>query len=240
LNLESQCQLLLVQQQLYALAATTRLDKVTSRNQPTVDARIEDFFHSFTLVGAPTTSTYREIAAAETLRRAGLRCETRVIHEAIGGRQFEFERMISLHANSLSHDDQPLLGKIALLPALESLRSVDCELDQHTFSLLSNLTHLKELDLTRCDLLGIDPAPLRALKALEILRLVKSSINNSTIRAIGQLPHLRTLQLGYHPSLSDSDLTIIGRLTSLKDLSVSSNGISDAGVRELQQLTNLR
>ncbi len=101
--------------------------------------------------------------------------------------------------------------------------------------LVAKLSHLKNLSfvrLGRCDVSDVGASGLRGLQQLKILDLSYSLITAKSIAVIGKLTSLEDLTLN-NVDLSKSDFSSIGRLPKLVALYLRSSHVSDAMVNSL-------
>ena len=110
--------------------------------------------------------------------------------------------------------------------AAEGLTALTCEsAGIGSLEGLQAFTGLKDLDVKRNSI--SDATPLKDLTSLEELDIAVNDI--SDLAPLAGLVNLQVLKLQHLP-LADFDFSLLNGLTSLRDLALQNNGISDVGV----------
>ncbi len=78
-------------------------------------------------------------------------------------------------------------------------------------------------------------APIGNLKDLKALNLQSAKFNSEDFKHFTYLRRLEVLRLGDY-NLTDSSMQYVGKLTSLRSLALWGTGISDEGLKHLQDL----
>ncbi len=119
------------------------------------------------------------------------------------------------------------------LRAVEELKFVSLDLSQVDLSILSELTNLKELILTSCEISDI--SALKDLTNLTVLGLA-----NNYISDISPIKNLTNLNELYLVGNLISDISAVKKLTNLTRLDLFGNQISDIStLKKLKKLTIL-
>ena len=103
---------------------------------------------------------------------------------------------------------------------------------------ISHLTGLKEINLHGTNILGTGLKYLAGLKSLKKLWLGGTHVGDNELSCLLNLPSLEGLGLSDTPT-TDAGMVVVGKITSLEVLSLSA-GVSDEGLAQLKNLTNLR
>lgn len=117
--------------------------------------------------------------------------------------------------------------------------AANTELHDEDLQRLTQLPALKKLILR--DALEITPAGVRALgevKSLQWIYLHHPAIEAADLRPLRELPELRYLAVT--TPLGDAGLAELAQFPALTELEISSEGMTDAGVRQLTSLATLR
>ena len=156
------------------------------------------------------------------------------------------------------------LNHVAKLHRLEELSISGKDITDAGMSQIAKLTNLKFLKLWTEQLTNAGLAKLTALKSLEKLYIYRASVSTSGLAQLNELPNLielivrdikqdskplniagltnlekLSIQLERQSEFHDQDLACLARLTHLKNLGISHNGISDVGLKHLAGLTSL-
>ncbi len=146
-----------------------------------------------------------------------------------------FYYLVNLNLLDLSHNSLRRLGSLDGLLNLEYLNLAHNELTRISESLFDGLSLLKVLDLSHNRVVSVDDKPFQTLFDLHSLFLQDNYIESFDIRS--GFENLETL------SLRSNRLFIVpsvGFLMKLKDLDVSSNGISFLGPNTLSRGQTLK
>ncbi|MCC7422645.1 MAG: hypothetical protein IT428_20385 [Planctomycetaceae bacterium] len=124
---------------------------------------------------------------------------------------------------------------VAVLSKLEELHIGQSEITDAGIAELAPLTKLEKLDAGDTRISGVGLGKFRALKTLN---LNGAHIDNDGLAEIASLPELQTVDLNG----TNITGTGLGRAAALRSLSMLSlrTELSDAGIRELASLTNLK
>ncbi|MFC1735980.1 redoxin domain-containing protein, partial [Candidatus Hydrogenedentota bacterium] len=135
------------------------------------------------------------------------------------------------------------MAYLSTLTGLEDLGLSETKISDEGLAHLQDMKHLRRLDLSRQTQIGdAGMAYLKGLKSLERLELPYETITDAGLAEISELTNLKRLSVGTNPKsqITDSGLESLSNLTSLEELAIGGVGISDAGLREIGKLTNLR
>jgi Leucine-rich repeat (LRR) protein len=130
------------------------------------------------------------------------------------------------------------VANLAPLTKLESLTVLYCPgFAGDGLAALKGMTALQELELIYLtpDVNGI--AHLGKVASLKKLRL--GTVRDETLGGLSGLKNLEELAL-YYSGLGDEGLKPIGQLTSLRELNVQNTRVSDAGLKHISGLKNLK
>ncbi len=140
---------------------------------------------------------------------------------------------LDLAGTAIGDDD---LESLAGLTALQMLVLDDCPITDAGLSRFADLRTLSELHLTGTDVGNQGLADLaRHLPLLVTLDIAETNVDRSGLVALSRFQHLESLSLA-KLELQDRDLQELGTLTSLLDLNISGNPVTDQGLEELAGL----
>jgi hypothetical protein len=130
------------------------------------------------------------------------------------------------------------------LNQLRDLRLNGTSVTDNSLRHLSNLSHLRSLDLFRCGISDEGLRHIRPLTQLRHLRLAKSAVTGAGIRELVGMTKMRSLDLQGLP-ISDDDLAYLQNMTALEHLylrgsAVHKTPVSDAGLAHLTGLKRLK
>lgn len=130
------------------------------------------------------------------------------------------------------------LANLAKLTNVEKLTIVDCEAFRgKALAALAPLKQLTKLELIDCG--PLDAVASRHLGKLpSLIHLQLDEVEQGGLVGLAAAPKLEVLW--FHPTpIADADLAPIGRIKSLKKLTIQQCRITDAGVKHLAGLKNL-
>jgi Leucine-rich repeat (LRR) protein len=135
------------------------------------------------------------------------------------------------------------LRHVMHLPKLKSLRC-PATADDNDFVYIGRMDSLDELSLSRCSLSTARIAHLKDLRKLRVLDVSRdgargSEVTDASFRYIAQMSNLEVLWLNC-AAVSDTGLSELRSLKKLRELSLVGTNVTDAGVRGLSSLTDVR
>lgn len=156
-------------------------------------------------------------------------------------RQTQLTRL-TLH-HPLPSLDLAKLGAMRRLHTLEIDGGAEpLELTPYCLHTLSELPHLRNLDLGRCH--NVEDAwlvPFARKRQLLTFRLKRSRITDKSVREIAKWPQLRNLSVAHSDGITDAAMVLLSGAADLKILDLGGcMGISDSGLLPLAQCRQLR
>ena len=143
---------------------------------------------------------------------------------------------INLQLSDVSDDGMPHLAKI---PSLKRIMLIKTKITDAGIEQLKALENLEKLDLQ--DVVTVTPACLPTvaeLKKLKFLRIYGGTFKGEGIAPIGKMASLRVLSMEQTP-LNNATVELLAGLTELKELMLFGTNVSDDGMEKLAGLTKL-
>jgi hypothetical protein len=151
------------------------------------------------------------------------------------GPAIDFKRFSKLSSVTLTESDITSLSQMNIPEKIKSLYFIECD-SLSDINAISRLKDLKIFGMSGCDLLT-EPGPITGLKDLVWLSLPRS-VSQSQFDSL--LPRFKFLQvLEILDCEGITDLTVLGSLTQLKALSVTSGPINPMSLGKLDHLSLL-
>lgn len=135
------------------------------------------------------------------------------------------------------------VDSLASLPNLQSLNLAYTKITDGALTHISRIKRLKALSLEHTEITGATLRELSSLPELESLDLESVSLSNEGLKAIGALTQLKSLILNhpYNKQLTCDAVTApLCNFKNLKALDLSYCQVSNAGLKNLQSLSDLQ
>ncbi len=150
--------------------------------------------------------------------------------------QFARLQFLDLHETNVRDETWKRLGTVKHLPRIGFY---NCELSLATAQAIRSHSDIRTITLDICDLADGVTAELVASQSVQFLRITGSKIDVNWPGDTSWEPKVKELHL-QQCGLCDAHIAAIGRLHTLEKLSLDGNCLSDAGLKPIGELKNLR
>lgn len=131
-----------------------------------------------------------------------------------------------------------VMERIGNVTSIKSLNISGCDITSRGISSLDRLEHLGTLRLRLEPNVSIDWKSLASLSQLTNVTLVGQSVNDDAIEALASCPSISSLGIAYS-NVTDNGLRPLGRLSDLSFLAIRHSPVRGPGLRYLSELPNV-
>ncbi|WP_254508644.1 leucine-rich repeat domain-containing protein [Anatilimnocola floriformis] len=152
----------------------------------------------------------------------------------------ELEHLQRLYVSASKTIDDRAIGELKPLKNLRTLSLVGTSTTSAALEHIGDMKELRTLDLSHTPLTDSGFENLAESQLAE-LTVFGTAVGSQSLPQIAKMRSLRRLDLGGRNSpLTNSDLAPLAKLTELRNLSISTNGITEEALTHLSSLRNLR
>jgi len=162
-----------------------------------------------------------------------------VVVDVPTGQRVVFEANRRVWENPSCLDQVSAKGIDCIRLTFVSLYDEEDDLSSKPLAHMAHFQTLKEIDLTRADIVDASLSKLKNVRSLEGLGLQLSAINGSCFEQLAALPNLRGLW-AQDCSLDQKNLRFLSRWPKLEELDLSRTHLTEAGTQYLAKCTGLK